>query len=133
MKLNYKEDPKEWRKSALQVALAFTILASFLCWRPHLQINYRLVLAGMAVLLVTVAVLSPRWFRGWYRVSMWLGFHSSQFAGRCASFLLFVFIITPLGWALRLNGHDSLQLKRPREAKTFWHKSKDVGPMNRPF
>ena len=133
MKPNYKEDPKEWRKSALQAVLAFTILASFLCWRRHLQTNSLATLVGMAVLAVTVAALKPRLFRGWYRVSLWLGFHSSQFAGRCALFLFFVFIITPLGWVLRLSGQDSLQLKRPPGAKTFWHKSKDSSPMNRPF
>jgi hypothetical protein len=45
----------------------------------------------------------------------------------------FIFIITPLGWVLRLSGKDLLQLKRPREANTFWHSSKDGSPMDRLF
>src|ERR1035441_4769490 len=133
MKLIYKEDPREWRKSALLAALGLAILSSFLCWRRHLPINCWSVLAELILLIIIVAALRPRWFRGWYRFSLWLGFHSSQFTGRCVLLLIFIFIITPLGWVLRLRGKDLLQLKRPREAKTFWHSSKDGSPMDRLF
>jgi hypothetical protein len=79
------------------------------------------------------AVLQPRWFRGWYRLSLRLGFYSSQFVGRCVLAVFFVFIITPLGFMLRLAGKDALQLKRPHNAATYWHQSKDYGPLDRLF
>ncbi len=87
------------------------------------------VLAVVAV----CAVLQPRWFRGWYRLSLRLGFYSSQFIGRCVLVLFFIFIITPLGWVLRLAGKDPLQLKRPRNATTYWQPSKDCSPLDRLF
>jgi hypothetical protein len=133
MKLIYKEDPREWRKSALLAALGLAILSSFLCWRRHLPINCWSVLAELILLIIIGVALRPRWFREWYRFSLWLGFHSSQFTGRCVLLLIFIFIITPLGCVLRLRGKDLLQLKRPREAKTFWHSSKDGSPMDRLF
>jgi hypothetical protein len=133
MKLIYKEDPREWRKSALLAALGLAILSSFLCWRRHLPINCWSVLAELILLMVIVAGLRPRWFRGWYRFSLWLGFHSSQFTGRCVLLLFFIFIVTPLGCLLRLGGKDLLRLKRSRDARTYWHLSKDSGPMDRLF
>jgi hypothetical protein len=133
MKLNFKEDPKEWRKSALLTALGLAILSSLLCWRKHLAMKF--FLAGLVVLGVVAifALVRPRWFRGWYRLSLRLGFYSSQFIGRVVLLLFFIFIITPLGWLLRLAGKDALQIKRPRDIKTYWHESKACSPLDRLF
>jgi hypothetical protein len=133
MKLNYKEDPKEWRKSALLAALGLAILSSLLCWRKHLAVKFFLAeLVALGVVAI-FAALQPRWFRGWYRLSLRLGFYSSQFIGRVVLLLFFIFIITPLGFLLRLAGKDSLQLKNPRDGKTYWHESKDCSPLDRLF
>ena len=107
MKLIYREDPKEWRKSAVLLALL------------------GLVAIG--------AALRPRWFRGWYRLSLRLGFYSSQFIGRCVLMIFFIFILTPLGFVLRLMGKDPLQLERPREAATYWHQAKEGSSLDRLF
>ena len=133
MKLNFKEDPKEWRKSALLTALGLAILSSLLRWRKHLPMNCWLGLLALLGLVTICAVLQPRWFRGWYRLSLRLGFYSSQFVGRCILVLFFFLIITPLGWGLRLAGKDSLQLKRPRDTTTYWQQSKDCSPLDRLF
>ena len=133
MKLDFKEDPKAWRKSTLLTALGLAILSSLLRWRRHLATNaWVAVLAALGIVAIC-AVLQPRWFRGWYRLSLRLGFYSSQFIGRCVLAVFFVFIITPLGFLLRLAGKDALQLKRPRNATTYWHQSKDYGPLDRLF
>jgi O-antigen/teichoic acid export membrane protein len=133
MKLNYKEDPKEWRRSVLLTALGLAVISSVLCWRRHLPLNVWLdLLAGLGLIAVC-AVLQPRWFRGYYRVSLRLGFYSSQFIGRCVLFLFFIFIMTPLGWGLRLAGKDLLRLKRPRNAATHWQTAKDYSPLDRLF
>jgi hypothetical protein len=133
MKLIFKEDPKEWRKSALLTALGLAILSSLLRWRKHLPVNAWLALLAFLSVIAICAVLRPRWFRGWYRLSLRLGFYSSQFIGRCVLLLFFIFIITPLGLGMRLAGKDSLQIKRPREPKTFWHPAKDCSPLDRLF
>jgi len=133
MKLNFKEDPKEWRKSALLTALGLALLSSVLRWRKHLPPH--LWLAALAVLAVAAicAVLQPRWFRGWYRLSLRLGFYSSQFIGRCVLLLFFIFLITPLGFVLRLAGKDSLQLRRRPGSTTYWQPSKAASPLDRLF
>jgi len=133
MKLIYKEDPKEWRKSALLAALGLAILSSLLRWRRHLPVNAWCAVLAMLGLAVICAFLQPQWFRGWYRLSLRLGFYSSQFIGRCVLTVFFIFIMTPLGWVLRLMGKDPLQLRRPPNAATYWHPAKDCNPLDRLF
>ena len=89
--------------------------------------------AGVLAVVAVGALLQPRWCRGWYRLSLRLGFYSSQFIGRGVLALLFIFILTPLGLVLRLAGKDPLQLKRPRDAVTCWHPAKNSGPLDRLF
>jgi hypothetical protein len=133
MKLRFQEDPKEWRKSALLTALGLALLLSLLRWRKHLTATHWYFALGLLALIALAAVLQPRWFRGWYRLSLRLGFYSSQFLGRCVLLLFFGLIITPLGWALRLAGKDPLQLKRPPNADTYWHPAKEERPLDRLF
>lgn len=133
MKLNFKEDPKEWRKSALLTALGLAIISSLLRWRKHWPANDWLAFLGLLAVVALGAVLQPRWFRGWYRLSLRLGFYSSQFIGRGVLLLFFIFILTPLGWLLRWLGKDPLQLKRPPPAASCWHPAKDCSPLDRLF
>ncbi len=133
MKLNFKEDPKEWRKSALLTALGLALVSSLLRWRKHLPVNAWFTLLALLGLAAICAMLQPRWFRGWYRLSLRLGFYSSQFLGRCVLMVFFIFILTPLGWILRLTGKDPLQLKRPPNAPTYWHTAKECNPLDRLF
>jgi hypothetical protein len=80
-------------------------------------------LMTLATLVVTAvaALLQPRWFRGYHRPSMRLGFAISQFIGRVA----LIFIFMPAGLILRLAGKDALQLKLSRGATTYWQPAKD--------
>jgi hypothetical protein len=133
MKLNFKEDPKEWRKSTLLTVLGLALIGSLLRWRKHLPANCWYAVLALLGVVAICAVLQPRWFRGWYRLSLRLGFYSSQFIGRCVLLLFFIVVITPLGFVLRLAGKDSLQLKRLREAKTYWHQARDSSPLDRLF
>ena len=133
MKLHFKEDPKEWRKQALLTVLGLAIVSSVLRWRHVLTAKIWLVVLAVLGIVAVCALLQPRWFRGYYRLSMRLGFAISQFIGRIVLLVVFVFIVTPLGWALRLAGKDALQLKRPRAATTYWQPAKDPGPLDRLF
>ena len=133
MKLNFKEDPKEWRKSALLTALGLALISSLVRWRKHVPANVWLTFLALLGLAAICAVLQPRWFRGLYRLSLRLGFYSSQFLGRCVLLVFFIFILTPLGWILRLTGKDPLQLKRPLNVTTYWHTAKECNPLDRLF
>jgi hypothetical protein len=132
MKLIYQEDPKAWRKSVLLTVLGVAIISSLLRWRHVLSNSTWSVLLALLGLVAIGAVLQPRWFRGWYRLSLWLGFYSSQFIGRCVLALFFILIITPLGFGLRLSGKDPLQLKRQRK-DSYWHPARNEGPLDRLF
>jgi hypothetical protein len=133
MKLRFKEDPKEWRKSALMTALGLAILSSILRWRHVLPAAaWCAVLAVLAVAAVS-ACLQPGWFRGYYRWSLRLGFGLSQFIGRAVLLIVFLLIVTPMGLLLRLAGKDSLQLKRPRTPGTYWRDAKEHNPLDRLF
>jgi hypothetical protein len=102
-------------------------------WRHVLANRTWLVILAVLALLAVTAVLQPRWFRGYHLFSMRLGFAISRILGRVALVLFFLFILTPVGWLLRLAGKDPLQLKRPGETATCWHPAKDCSPLDRPF
>jgi hypothetical protein len=133
MKIKYKEDPKEWRKSTLLTVLGLALISAVLDWRKDILIKSWPVVVltlGLATLCVLVR---PRWFRGWYRLSLRLGFYSSQFIGRCILAAFFVCILTPVGFALRLMGKDPLLLKSSKASATYWHAVRDTGPLDRLF
>ncbi|HEV2693946.1 MAG TPA: hypothetical protein VG347_13715 [Verrucomicrobiae bacterium] len=132
MRLIFREEPKEWRKSALLTLLALAILSSLLRWRKHLPVNVWQVLLVLFAVAGIFAVWQPRWFRGWYRLSLRLGFYSSQFVGRCVLAIFFIFIITPLGLGLRWSGKDPLRLRR-QQKDTYWHTARDCDPLDRLF
>ena len=133
MKLKFLEDPKEWRKSTLLTALGLAILSSLLRWRRHLPVNAWYAMLGVLAIAAIIALFRPRWCRGWYRLSLRLGFYTGQFAGRCVLMMFFICILTPVGWILRLAGKDPLQLKRPRDVATCWQPAKNPGPLDRLF
>lgn len=133
VKLKFKEEPEEWGKQALLTAFGLAILSSVLCWRHVLPVKVWWGILAVLGVAMLCAVMKPRWFRGYYRFSVLLGFYLSQLIGRCVLAVFFIFIMTPLGWLLRLAGKDPLQLKRPRAATTHWHSAKDCGPLDRLF
>ncbi len=133
MKINYSEQPREWRKSTLLTALGVALLSSVLHWRRHLPVNVWLGLLLALGLVAVAALWWPRWFRGWYRLSLWLGFHSSQFIGRCVLALFFIFIMTPLGLVLRALGKDPLQLRPPPSTDSYWQTARPCNPLDRLF
>lgn len=133
MKLNLKDEPKEWRKSALMAALGLAILSSVLRWRHVLANDIWFAILALVGLVAICALAKPRWFRGYHRFSTRLGFAVSQFIARILLALFFFFILTPVGVILRLAKKDALQLKRPREATTYWQPAKDYNPLDRLF
>lgn len=133
MKLNLKDEPKEWRKSALLAAIGLVVISSLFRWRHVLSNRIWLVGLGILALVAILAWWQPHWFRGFHRLSMRLGFVVSQAVGRVVLMLIFIFVLTPLGLILRLVGKDSLQLKRPVNTDTFWQTARNPGPLDRLF
>ena len=133
MKLRLKEEPREWRKSALLSALGLALLLSLLCWRRVLPVRYWEIILAVLALVSVLAWLQPRWFRGYYRFSARAGFWSSQLVAKLILAVVFVLLVTPLGLLFRLTGKDSLRLKRTRNADTYWQPAKEASPLDRLF
>jgi hypothetical protein len=133
MKLNLKDEPKEWRKSALLAALGLALMSSVLRWRQVLPSRPWLIILMLFAVVAVAALLQPRWFRGYHLFSMRQGFAISKVLGRIFLVLFFLFILTPTGWLLRLAGKDPLQLKPPRNADSYWQKARDAAPLDRLF
>ena len=133
MKLNLKDEPKEWRKSALLAALGLALISSVMRWRHHLANEKWIAILSVLAVVAAAAAVQPRWFRGYHLFSMRLGFVISRVLGRVFLTLFFMFILTPVGWLLRLAGKDPLQLKRAEHAETYWQDAKPCGPLDRMF
>lgn len=133
MQLKLKEDPKEWRKSTWLTALGLAILSTVLRWRHVLSTAAWISILSFLALIAVSAWLNPKWFRGFYRVSTRIGFVISQFIGKILLILFFIFVLTPLGIILRLFGKDLLQLKRSRNATTYWNPARESSPLDRLF
>jgi hypothetical protein len=133
MKVKLKEDPKEWRKSTLLTLGGVAFLSSVLRWRRVIGApSWRLVLAGLLMGAV-VAWLRPRWFRGYYRISMRAGFWLSQILARAVLIVIFVIFITPFGLILRVLGKDLLRLRRSKQATSYWNPAKKTSPLDQMF
>ena len=133
MRLRLKEDPKEWRKAALLGLIGPVLLTGILRWRGVVGWTS---MAGAFALIALVALCAwgrPRWFRGYYRFTTRFGFYSAQILGRVALVVIFVVIVTPFGWVLRLSGRDFLGLKSPRDPQTYWQKARQDGSLDRMF
>ena len=133
MKPNLKDEPKDWRKSALLAAGGLALMSSVLRWRHVLGTPLWGMLLGLFLLAAVAAVLRPPWFRSYHRFSMRLGFALSQCLGRVALIFFFLLVLTPVGFLLRLAGKDPLQLKRPTQDDTFWQSAKAPSPLDRLF
>jgi hypothetical protein len=133
MQLNLKDEPKEWRKSALLAAFGLALISSVLRWRHVVGTQAWLVILSILAFTAICALLQPRWFRGYHLLSMRVGFVVSRLLGRVLLTLFFLFILTPFGWILRATGKDLLQLKRRPNATTYWQPAKESSPLDRLF
>jgi hypothetical protein len=133
MRLNLKDEPKEWRKTALLTASGLALMNLLLRWRGIIGDKiFFTVLVTLAAIALT-ASFRPSWFRGYHLFSMRLGLAISRFIGYTALILFFIFILTPIGLILRLLRKDTLLLKPPPGATTYWWPAKDCSPLDRLF
>ena len=135
MKVKLKEDPREWRKVTLMTVAGLGVVSALACWRRLFGLETRAWFGvwGVLALLALAAVVRPAWFRGFYRVSMRLGFWSSQWVARVMLTLVFFLVLVPMGLVLRWMGKDPLGLKPAPGATSFWGAAKPPGPLERLF
>jgi len=133
VKLVLHEDPRQWRRFALTALPAPALLGLLLWWKRVLPAPGLLVWLGALLVLALLVLWRPTWFRGFYRAGMTAGFHASRVLGWIALSLIFFLAFTPLGLVLRWSGHDPLQLRRQRQAASYWHRPRQKHDLDRMF
>ena len=133
MRLHFKEDPKEWRKTVWFGMIGPAVIIGILRWRGVVSVAFLVAAVVLIALTALCAWLRPRWFRGYYRFTTRLGFYTMQVLGRVVLAVFFILILTPFGCVLRLLGKDFLQLKPPRDKQTFWQPARQDGSLDRIF
>ena len=133
MKLTLKEEPKEWVKFAAVMATLTGLVAWMLQRRGVFGQGMLSGILGVLVLAVLFGALRPRWLREFYRRGMTVSWHVGQVLGRVWLTVFFLLVLTPLGLLLRGFGKDLLQLKRPRNASSYWRTAKPFSPFDRQF
>jgi uncharacterized membrane protein len=91
------------------------------------------ILAGVLAGVLSLCLIKPRLFRGFYRAGMTVLFYVGQFVGRILLTLIFLLVVTPLGILLRLLGKDLLRLKRDPTAQTYWEPVKQKHNLEQEF
>lgn len=133
MKFKSTQDPRQWRHFMLQFCFLLVLLSSWLAWRGSISRNGWLLGLVAILVLALAACLRTDWFRGFYRfamtVSEWLG----DKVGRLILSLIFLLIMVPLGWVLRLAGYDPLALRKPRESDSYWRPARKAGRLDQMF
>jgi len=132
MRLKLKEEPKEWLKFTVVMAVMASVAAVLLHRRKWIGIE---ALAGIGVaiaLAAGVCAIRPRWFRGFYRAGMTASFRVGQAFGWVWLTLFFLVVLTPLGLLLRVFGKDLLEMKR-RKTDTYWRAARTPGGFGRQF
>ena len=112
---------------------AANLLAWLAWWRGKIPLAVPVAVASAAVMVLLVALIRPRWFRGFYRGGMTVSFHIGQAIGKVMLTIFFFVIVTPLGLLLRLTGKDLLELKRDASEKTWWRPAKNSREFDRMF
>lgn len=133
MQLKLKEDPREWQKFTVVMAVLVAALSFVACHRAWITRNAWFALLGVVLLAVILSLIFPRLFRSFYRAGMTASFHVGQVMGKVLLTLLFLLVVTPLGLLLRLMGKDLLRLKRDPAAGTFWQSAKCSNNFDRMF
>lgn len=133
MRLEYREDPREWRRLTLATLVGPAVLASFCWWQGWIGFPVWLAVVTMLIPVGMVAVFRPTWFRGYYRGIVWFGYQVARGLGYAILTGIFWLCVVPMGLVLRGTGRDLLQLRRDHTAVTYWRKAPPPTSLDRMF
>lgn len=133
MSRSLKEDPREWRK----FTLSFTVMLSLLLWGMSrlgkvegLQVY---ALAGTLVSAAGVAIVRPKWCRGFYRAGMGVGMLVGGWVISILLAVVFVVMVVPMGFVMRCVGYDPLELRAKPPGTSYWRKAGKLSGLDRLF
>lgn len=117
----------------LQLCGILALLGGWMAWREVIGVPVFLFLLSLLLLTGLTAWIRPGWFRGFYRfgltASAWLG----ERMGRVILTIFFFGLMMPLGWVLRLAGHDPLSRRKPPQRDSYWQPVGKTGGLDRMY
>ncbi|MEO8428875.1 MAG: SxtJ family membrane protein [Verrucomicrobiota bacterium] len=132
-KSKLKDNVREWRKFTLVWVLAIALLAFWNEHRGRLSPGVFVVVLACLGIVAVWCWLRPQDFRKPYRWGMTFNHHVGQLMGKVMLTVIYLLLLTPLGLLLRVLGKDLLSLRPPRNALSYWQKSKLPGRFDRQF
>jgi hypothetical protein len=118
LEIDWEPSPKKLRQFAWGL-FAVGALAAALSWRRGHHGRAEIMLGAMWA-LGAATLESPRAGRAVYRAWMALAFPVASAVSFALLGLLYYGVLTPIGVALRLAGHDPLRRRRPENAGTYF-------------
>ena len=119
MKLQLKEDPREWQKFAWVLCALAGIIFGLATWKGSITPPVFGGIMAAAISGATVSLIKPSWFRGVYRGGMRASFFVGQRISTILLLAVYYIVATPTGLLLRLSGKDLLDTKR-RADDSHW-------------
>ena len=108
----------EARKSVLLVSTVFCLLGAWQFYRDHLMAAAVLASASGALLMCSPFPAASMWFhRRWMALAAILG----NINGRILLSAIFFLILMPIGFLVRLFGHDPLERRKGKET-SYWRR-----------
>ncbi|MGZ8919777.1 MAG: SxtJ family membrane protein [Limisphaerales bacterium] len=102
-------------------------------WRELVSLEAIYWIAGFAIGIALLAFFRPATFRPFYRGAMKASFAVGQVMGKVILSLFFLFVLTPMGLALRIMGKDLLETRLDRDRASYWKKARKRGRMDQQF
>ena len=132
MRYRLKKTPSDWKKYLLSFTSMLSIVVGVLIWKLFITWQTAYVAWSVIGLLLIMGLLSNIVSGAVYRVGMAIGFQIGRVFGVVLLFLMFCFVITPLGLFLRLIGKDLLnfQVFKNLKIKSYWATSKQPGSID---
>ena len=127
-----KKTPSDWKKYLLSFTSMLSIVVGVLIWKLFITWQTAYVAWSVIGLLLIIGLLSNIVSGAVYRVGMAIGFQIGRVFGAVLLFLMFCFVITPLGLFLRLIGKDLLNFQafKNLKIKSYWVTSNTPGSID---
>jgi len=114
---NIKEEKTDLRKFGVTVGIVILLISAAL----YLLDKDSFIYFGIiGILLLLFGIILPNLLKPLNKVWMTLAIILGWFMSRVILFVLYYFIITPIGFFLKLIGKDFLHLKIDKNSQSYW-------------
>jgi surface polysaccharide O-acyltransferase-like enzyme len=121
IKPKLSENKKDWLKHAIAFSLVFILLGIVFVIRHKSLVGLPLFFVIFGLLIFTLALISPNKFaRNFYRIGITLGFYIGSVVGYVFLVLLYIGVIIPIGFLMKLFGKDLLNTRRNYFIQSYW-------------